>query len=103
MAQARDIGMTDAMDLSIKNGDFDVVYSDSQHKGDIIGSAPGYFKEFPLCGVGIIKYLNSKGSDMKLKNEIKLQLHADGYQVNNVEVLRSTNGVLIIREEAVRM
>jgi len=73
-------------DLLFENGDFAIGASDDSHIQDVIISFPGYWKQFPLCGVGIQSYLNSSGEQQRLKNEINLQLKNDGYKVNSISI-----------------
>jgi hypothetical protein len=70
--------------INASTGDFDVVESDGQHVQDIFDSVPGWWKEFPLLGVNMIKYLNSTGKQVEIQGKGKEQLQADGYV--NVEV-----------------
>lgn len=83
MAKARDIKIEDN-DLVIKNGDFVISNSDQQHVEDLIKSYTGHYKEFPLIGVGVDRFINSSGKDQEIKRLIKLQLEADGYKVNKI-------------------
>lgn len=73
------------VDLQIKNGDFVVGDSDQQHVTLIVNLSEGALKQFPLQGVGIIKYSGSTGMGATLKRSIKVKAEADGYQ--NVEVV----------------
>jgi hypothetical protein len=83
---AKDFLIDTDNDLLFDNGDFSVGLSDSTHIQDIITSFTGYWKQFPLCGVGIISYLNSSGEQQRLKNEINIQLKNDGYKVNSISI-----------------
>ena len=79
-----DIDLLDG-ELNFVDGDFKVDFSDAQHQEDIIADEIGSYKQYPLLGVGITKYLNSSGTKLTLKREIQLQLETDGYNVNKVQ------------------
>lgn len=70
-------------DLRIENGDFVIDESDTQHVQHIINAEKGHYKQFPLLGVGVRRYLNAplNGS---LRREIQLQLQADGYDADKI-------------------
>jgi hypothetical protein len=70
-------------DLSIKNGDFEIGYSNNQHQEHILLANKGEFKEFPEIGVGIAAMI---GDDdyMDMLIEIKKNLEYDGMEVKNV-------------------
>ncbi len=81
-------------DLAISDGDFVVGNSDAQNVLLILSTAPGSWKQFPLTGVGEAKFINAP-LDGALRREIQLQLQADGYRLNSVQIL--LNGNLDIR------
>ena len=83
----KDILLGDDGDLIIKNGDFLVGDSDVQHVNDIIEASPGYYKQFPILGVGIDSYMNSSGKEQQLNNAIRINLESDSYQLNGVDIL----------------
>ena len=72
-------------DLEILNGDLVINESDNQHIGDIIQSAPNWWKEYPQLGVNIQLYLSGSNTD-KLNRDLKLQLQSDGYDVNKATI-----------------
>lgn len=91
MAASKDIIQdVETGDYAWKNGDFKIDFSDEQHQTDIIQSTVGSWKQYPLCGVGIVNYLNSSGSALVLKKEITTQLEINGYTVNEI-VFESNN------------
>lgn len=100
--EASDFLTDDTGDLIISNGDFAVGLSDVQHAVDIIESNPGDWKEYPTCGVGIDNYLNARTSQQEIYNKTRLQLIADGYQVEDIKVLFDTSGNLVIQPYATR-
>jgi hypothetical protein len=69
--------------LSIKNGDFDIGFSDNQHQEHILLANKGEYKEFPEIGVGIHAMLGDDDyTDMLI--EIKKNLEYDGMKIKNV-------------------
>ena len=90
-------------ELIFKNGDLTIDFSDEQHIQDTINAIPGFWKEFPLDGVAVIRYINSPGGGQLLAREIKVELESDGYTVNNPVIEFSTNGKLNIYPNANRI
>tara|TARA_R110002033_G_scaffold60198_3_gene110294 strand:+ start:12338 stop:12643 length:306 start_codon:yes stop_codon:yes gene_type:complete len=88
MAEVQDIDLIEN-ELSFADGDFNVEFSDPQHQEDIIAEEVGSYKQYPLLGVGVLKYLNSSGSELVLKRSILVQLETDGYYVNEVRFNKS--------------
>jgi hypothetical protein len=86
MAKVKDFKIVDN-DLVIVNGDFAISESDQQHAEDLIYSAPGHWKEYPLIGVGLDYYRNSVGKEQELRRAIMVQLEADKFNINDVIVL----------------
>ncbi len=105
MAAAKDLKLDEDGDLYIDptTGDLKVDFSDKQHIKDIINSNAGWWKQFPLVGVGIQYYLNGPASAQQLEKNIKIQLQADGYSVDRTRVLFDANGNYIIEPNAVRL
>lgn len=87
-------------DLLIEDGDFVIDESDMQHIEDIIINNVGTYKEFPLVGIGIDRYINASINPQALEREVKIQLQADGYEVKNPKVTLDPNGKLIIKPNA---
>lgn len=77
-------------ELVISDGDFVVGESDLQNVLLIVSIPPGSWKQFPLTGVGEAKFINAP-LDGALRREIQLQLQADGYRLNSVNILPSGN------------
>jgi len=71
----------EGIDLVAVNGDFAAVESDQQHIIDIVNSDQGHWKQFPLLGVGIDRFIGSTGPDnlQTIERIIRLQLQSDGY------------------------
>lgn len=85
----KDIILED-FDLVIENGDFKVADSDMQHIELICITDLGHWKEYPLLGVGIEKYISSSGQMDALKRSINIQLASDGYKVSQI-LINGTN------------
>jgi hypothetical protein len=77
-------------DLTIKDGDFVVGESTAQHKQHLIVSYPGEFRQYPIVGVGIGKYLNGENLE-GLSAELRRQFELDGLNIDSLSV---TNGIL---------
>jgi hypothetical protein len=82
----KDITIDDDFDLIIEDGDFKVSESDIQHIQLICITDLGHWKQSPLLGVGIEKYIASSGQTDALKRAINIQLSSDGFRVNQVLV-----------------
>ncbi|QOG04328.1 hypothetical protein [Flavobacterium sp. MDT1-60] len=69
-------------------GDFAIKDSDQQHIEHLLLSQKGSYKEFPILGVGIKKYINSPDatSRLRLENEIDKQLSYDNFYVKTLDV-----------------
>jgi hypothetical protein len=100
MAVRKDFGLDDNNDLVILNGDFAIVESDQQHIADTINAYVGWWKEFPIDGVGIGLYQNSAGGAQQLARKIKIELEKDGYKVDNPVIEFGSDGKLNIYPNA---
>jgi hypothetical protein len=94
MAVSTDIGLQNN-DLIIEDGDFVIVESDVQHVSDTIAAFPGWWKENPADGVGILQYLKSSGREQVISRSIKIQLTSDGYKVASPEISITSDGLVI--------
>lgn len=90
-------------DLLIRDGDFAVGESDDQHIEDIITAFPGWWKQFPLLGVGIFQNIKSSQNPQDLERSIKINLQSDGYDVSNARVAINGNGKMEVSPNAVRL
>ena len=81
MAVRFDIGLENN-DLIVEDNDLTLVESDDQHVVDLINSSPGWWKENPATGVGILDYYKAKGVEQKLARNMSIELQADGYTCN---------------------
>lgn len=83
-----DILLTEAGDLAVSSdGDLAVGISDSQHIADVLESAPGNWKQHPLVGVELMRYVNAPLTPQvrrELTKGILIQLEGDS--CNDVEV-----------------
>lgn len=87
----KDINLDDNFDLFIKDGDFDIEYSDINHIEMLLLNYFGSFKQFPLVGMGIKQYQAAAISPVELKRLIKIQLLSDNYTVQNIKILNDFN------------
>lgn len=94
MANRFDIQLQDN-DVQIDNNDLILSESDDQHIVDTINAAPGWWKENPSDGVGIMNYLKSKGAQQELQRSIKINLQSDGYKATP-KISYDSTGKLII-------
>jgi len=63
----------------LKNGDFVISESDTQHVGDIVMSHPGEYKNTPMLGFAAILYVKKNINHSQFKRDLKIQLEYDGY------------------------
>jgi hypothetical protein len=66
-------------DVTFLNGDFIIINSDTQHVEDMINSYQGWWKQYPITGVGIQSFLGSPSNDQVIIRQIKIQLQNDFY------------------------
>lgn len=81
---AKDIIFTD--DLVIENGDFKVSLSDGQHIEHILKADRGQWRQWPLLGFGLQKYLKGSPNRQELAQLVKLHLRADNFNVRLVKI-----------------
>lgn len=77
------------LDLSISNGDFLIDDAEQQNQELILIATQGSFRQSPLTGVGMVKYLKSSFTVAqvdKLRQKIRLQLQYDGYTTINTTI-----------------
>lgn len=73
-------------ELVIKNGDFVIAESDTQHVEDIVIALPGEFKSFPMIGFGAIQRLKQNVNKSRFKRDLKIQLEYDGYRNPEIDL-----------------
>ena len=95
MAKRYDIALSNN-ELYFQDGDFLIVESDMQHIIDTIASFPGWWKEYPLDGVGVAGFTKSPADAQEINRKVGVELKADGYNPRNPTVTLSPNGELVI-------
>jgi len=92
----------DGNDLVIDNNTADFIFapSDEQHIEDTINAFPGWWKEFPMDGVGIAAWLGGPVDKQVIAKKIRIELEKDAYTVNNPSITADTSGNLIINPNA---
>ncbi len=73
----------DENDLVVYAGDFFVGYSDAQHIAHIVEADAGQYRQHPLLGVGLRRFINGV-VDGEVRRRIQLQLVSDGYRPRRV-------------------
>ena len=81
---AKDILCDDAGELVVVHGDLVIGDSDSQHLAHLLTAVAGEYKEDPILGVGVSKYLKSANTG-SLGQSISTQLEYDNWQVDSIE------------------
>ena len=90
-------------DVAIANGDFFGAESDVQHVIDTINAFPGWWKENPADGVGLMQYQKSTSAMQDLNRSIRIQLKLDGYAVDAPVITLTPDGQLTINPNAVKL
>ncbi len=88
----RDILLAENNDLKIENGDFVIGDSTDQNVELILRIAPGELKEHLETGVAIDRAI-SGNIDRFLDRTIRVQLEADGYEIETLKI--NENGITI--------
>jgi len=91
---AKDISVQNG-DLQILGGDMAIAENDAQNIDHLLRAYPGDIVEKPLLGVGIESLKNSPTNSQLIAIDIRRQLRADGYKVEEVRVAR--NGAISIK------
>lgn len=95
MAVRYDIQLTNN-DLLFRSGDFVIGESDQQHCIDTINAFPGWWKENPLDGVGIMAYSKSPSDLQTITQKMRIELSSDNYSLKSPSVTLSPAGQMII-------
>lgn len=83
----RDIELdADTSDLVVVDGDFGVVESTQREVEFILISEKGNWRENPVLGVGLIRFLNAVGARRELLKKTRLQLGFDNLKVDALNV-----------------
>lgn len=99
---AKDFILDDTGDLLIRNGDFVVDESDTQHLNDLLLAAPGTFKNEPLVGVDLLSELNSPAGPAdinRVRKRIVTQLELDGLEITEMEFKSLTDFVINVERK----
>lgn len=73
----KDFLLDDNNDLKIINGDFDIGESEMQEVGLILQSTQGEWKEFPLLGPNLFRFIKAKTNKAEIEREVSLHLGMD--------------------------
>lgn len=83
---ANDILFDENGDLKIADGDFVIGGSKNQEIENLLVSAKGAFKEFPLVGGDIGRMIKARSGQTAALKEIKYQLKNDGFDASNITI-----------------
>ncbi len=86
MKQRQDILLDKDNDLFVEQGDFVIGHSDMQHIDHIISAQPGEYKNFPLLGFGVSKYLKTITTKTKFIRDLRVQLNYDDYSNPDIDL-----------------
>jgi hypothetical protein len=92
-----DFELDDDFDLEIENGDFVIDETGDLDIELLLMTAPGNWKQNPLTGFGINNVINgplSVAQAREYERQIMLQLIADGFQVQTLDVIVGDNNQL---------
>lgn len=102
MPAAFDILQDSNGDLPIEQNNFTIGFSDQQHLKDAFDSSPGWWKQYPQNGIGIVAFFKARVQPLKVIAKVKQQLTNDGYTLVN-PVVTSDGDVMGITPNAVRL
>lgn len=80
-------------DIVVDNGDIAIDKSDYQHVENLLATHPGHWRQWPILGVGIDKYLNGI-IDKTIERTIKVMVEYDG--ANKAQVKLNSKGIEIL-------
>lgn len=90
MATATDLLLDDSGDLAISAaGDLLAGESDQQHVELLLRTSQGEWRQSPLVGIGLVRYLLAPYGSLQaaaLSREVAVQLEQDGYQVLQLDL-----------------
>jgi hypothetical protein len=87
-------------DIYFTNGDLLIAESDTQHSVETMNAFAGWWKEYPLDGVGILGYQKSPANAQEINRKIYLEVGGDGYKIKAPLVTLSAAGELFINPNA---
>jgi hypothetical protein len=75
-------------ELVFKNGDLAIFDSNKEHVSALVDANKGEWKQYPLIGIDLIKYVNSAGATTRLilTQELNKQLLNDGFSIQDLVV-----------------
>ena len=73
----RDLELNDNNELVIRNGDFSVAESEMQEVALILQSSQGEWKQTPILGPNLYRYLKGKTDKVGLEREMQIHLAID--------------------------
>lgn len=94
MAEVFDYLEDTAGDLIIREGDFSLGESTSQHQKDLLISDKGQYKAFPTVGVGIEGWLNDDVNFAELERIVVGEFENDGMRVGQINIREIENAVI---------
>jgi len=81
-----DILLNSDLEITFKNGDFNVGDAPEQHVGAIINASKGNFRRYPTLGAEIHRYIDSPQLIREIEQAIRLELSKDGYIIDNIDI-----------------
>jgi len=72
-------------DLVIIDGSFDKSNSTQQRIQDLLFSSPGYYKQSPLIGADLKRYINASASTVEIERNVRMSLVADSIKVDDIK------------------
>ncbi len=75
-------------DLTILNGDFQIIESTIQHQRQLLLNDKGSFKQNPTICVGVFGYLDDEGLN-EVSRDTSKEFNRDGMKVNKIEITNS--------------
>lgn len=97
----RDIALNEDGDLAVSpEGDLALEVSDGTHIAHVLEAHPGHYKQHPMIGMGLIRYVHAPIDALRLRamrREIEIQLSLDGAVNSDVQI--DQNAQLTIHAE----
>jgi hypothetical protein len=95
---AVDFIINDDLDLAIKNGDFVLDESDAQEGRLIMLSTRGNWRQHPLLGIGVMRWINkaiTASIERAIQKTVRLQFEYDDKKVQEISLETDTNNRLL--------
>lgn len=73
----QDIELNDDNDLLIRNGDFSIAESEMQEVANILQSKQGDWKEWPILGPNLYRFIKNKIDKVGIEREMQIHLAID--------------------------